>query len=161
MKKKPDPNFLLDHNSILRKVIELKYTIEPAIVVPRKLTSIINIEFHNAKEHQGISRMVNMIRCYFGWIGMWRDVQQHINTCKLLIQFLLSKMYAHLLHLEIPQVPFAGCKMDHTGSLPATSKGHRHAFDLTLCINLLSNYSTIEDQNSRWGLDGIHEGDTT
>ena len=38
MKKKSDPNFQLDHNSILRKVIKLKYTIETAIVVPRKLT---------------------------------------------------------------------------------------------------------------------------
>ena len=70
MKKKPYPNFLLDHNSILRKVIKLKYTVEPAIVVPRKLTSLIIIEFHNAKGHQGISRMVNMIRHYFSWIDM-------------------------------------------------------------------------------------------
>ena len=48
LKIKPDPNFLLNHNCILRKVIKLKYTIEPAIV-QRKLTSIIIIEFHNAK----------------------------------------------------------------------------------------------------------------
>ena len=85
MKKKPDPKFLFDHSSIQRKVIKLKYTIEPAIVVHRKLTSIIIIEFHNPKGHQGISRMVNMIRCYFCWIGMWRDVHQHISTCKLCI----------------------------------------------------------------------------
>ena len=38
MKKMPDPNFLLDNNNILRKVVKFKYTIEPAIVVPRKLT---------------------------------------------------------------------------------------------------------------------------
>ena len=68
---------------------------------------------------------------------MWRDVQQHINTCRMLIQFLLSKMYAHLLHLELPQVPFAGCMMDCTRPLPATSKGHRHALTL-LC--LLTSY---------------------
>ena len=93
LKNKPDPNFLLDHNSILRKVIKLKYTIELAIVVPRKLTSIIIIEFHNSKGHLGISRMVTMIRCFFGWIGMQRDMHHHIITCKLCIQFLLSKMY--------------------------------------------------------------------
>ena len=56
-----DPNFLLDCNSILRKATKLKYTIEPAIVVPRKLTSIIIIEFHNAKWHLGISKIVSMI----------------------------------------------------------------------------------------------------
>ena len=62
MKKKPNSNFLLHHNSILGKVTKLKYTIEPAIVVPRKLTSLIVVEFHNAKGHQGIRRMVHMIR---------------------------------------------------------------------------------------------------
>ena len=35
MKKKPDPNFLLDDNSILRKVVKLKYTVELTIVVLR------------------------------------------------------------------------------------------------------------------------------
>ena len=38
IKKKPDPNFLLEDNSILWKVVKRKYTIEPTIVVPRKLT---------------------------------------------------------------------------------------------------------------------------
>ena len=55
MKKKPDPSFLLDHNSILRKVIKLKYATEPAVIIPRKLTSVIIIEFVNAKGNQGIA----------------------------------------------------------------------------------------------------------
>ena len=133
MRKKRNPNFLLDHNSIVRKVIKLKYNTEPAIAVPRKLTSIIIIEFHSAKGHQGISRPVNVIRCYFWWISMQRDIHQHINTCKLCIQFLPSKMYTHSLHLEIPQVPFAGCAMDCIEPLPATSKGHRHAL-IFICL---------------------------
>ena len=137
MKKNLDPNFLPDHNSILRKVIKLKYTIEHAIVVPRKLASTIIIEFHNTKGYQGISRMVNMIRCYFWWIGMQRDIHQHINTCRLCIQFLLSKMYTQPLHSEISQVPFAGCMMDCIGPLPATSKGHRYALTF---ICLLTSY---------------------
>ena len=137
MKKKPDLNFLLDHNSFLRKVIKLKYTIESAIVVPRKLTSIIIIEFHNAKGHQSISRTVNMIRSYFWWIGMRRDMHQHISTCKLCIQFLPIKMYTQSLHLEIPWVPFTGCTSDCIRPLPTTSKGHRHALTV---ICLLTSY---------------------
>ena len=137
MKKKPNPNLLLHHNSILRRVIKLKFTTEPAIVVPRKLTSLIIIEFHNAKGHQGISRMANMITHSFWWISMQRDVHQHINTCKLCIQFLPSRMYTQPLHLEIPQVPFAGCTMDCIGPLPTTSKGHRHALTF---ICLLTSY---------------------
>ena len=49
MKTKPDPTFLLDENSILWKVVKFKYTVEPTIVVPRKLTSLIILEFHNTK----------------------------------------------------------------------------------------------------------------
>ena len=74
MKTKSDPNFLLDKHSILRKAVKLKDTIEPTIVVPRKLTSLIIVKFHNVKGHQGISCIVNMMRHYFWWIGMWRDI---------------------------------------------------------------------------------------
>ena len=78
-----------------------------------------------------------MIRHYFWWIGMWRDVHQHINTCKLCIQFFPSRMYTQQLHLEIQQVSFAGCAMDCIGPLPTTSKGHRHALTF---ICLLTSY---------------------
>ena len=74
MKKKANHNFLLDQNSILRKVTKLMYTKATAIIVPRKLTSLIIIEFHNAKGNQGISRMVKIIRCYFWWVGMQKDI---------------------------------------------------------------------------------------
>ena len=117
MKTKPDPNLLLDENSILRRVVKLKYTVEPTIVVDRKLTSLIIIEFHNAKGHQGISCTVNMMRHYFWWIGMCRDIHQHINSCKLCIQFLPNRIYTQLMHIEIPSVPFAGCAVDCIGPL--------------------------------------------
>ena len=112
MKVKLDPSFLLDHNSILRKVIKLKYIVKPTIEVPRKLTSVIIVEFHNAKGHQGISHTVNMMKCYFWWVGMHRDVHQHVNSCRLYIKFLPNRMYTQPTHLVILQVPFAGCAMD-------------------------------------------------
>ena len=40
------------------------------------------------------------------------------------------------MHLEIPNVPFAGCAMDCIGPLPATSKGNRHI--LTFICLLIS-----------------------
>ena len=63
--RKKDDNFTLDENSILWKMVRLRYTIEPTIVVTRKLTSLIIVEFHNGKGHQGFSHTVNMIRHYF------------------------------------------------------------------------------------------------
>ena len=114
--------FVLDKNRILHKFIKLKYTIESTIVVPRKLTSLIIIEFYNGKGLQGISYTVNMIRCYLWWVGMQKDVHQHINNCQLCIQFLPNQLYTLPMHLEIPKVPFPGCVMDYIGPLPATSK---------------------------------------
>ena len=64
------PSFLLDSNDILRKLVKLQYTIEPAIVVPQILTYHIIIQFHNVKGHQGISQTVNMIKHYFWVVGM-------------------------------------------------------------------------------------------
>ena len=70
---------------------------------------------------------------------MWRDVHQHINTCKLCIQFLPSRVYTQPLHLEIPQGPFVGCAMVSTGQLQITSKGNRLALTF---ICLLTSYLT-------------------
>ena len=124
---KQDNSFMLDDNGILWKMVRLRYTIVPTIVVPRKLTSLITVEFHNGKGHQGISHTVNMKRHYFWCVGICRDVHQHISNCQLCIQFLPNQLYTQHMHLEIPKVPFAGCAMDCIGPLPATSKGNRHA----------------------------------
>ena len=40
LRTKQDDSFMLDENSILQKMVRLRYTIEPTIVVPRKLTSL-------------------------------------------------------------------------------------------------------------------------
>ena len=85
---KQDQNFIPDENNILRKVVKLGYTIEPTIVVPRKLTLLIIVEFNNGKGHQSISHTVNMIRHYLWWVGMHRDVYQHIHSCQLCIEFI-------------------------------------------------------------------------
>ena len=65
IKMRPGPNFILDEKSILWKAVKLRYSFLPAIVVPRKLTNIIILEFHNGKGHQGISCTVNMMQRYF------------------------------------------------------------------------------------------------
>ena len=116
------------------------------MVVPRKLTSLITVEFHNAKGHQSISCTVNMIRCYFWWVDMCSDAHQHVNSCKLCIQFLPNRMYTQLMHLKILQVPFAGCIMDCIGLLPATSKGNRYALTF---ICLLTSYLIIVPLKSK------------
>ena len=68
---------------------------------------------------------------------MRKDVHQHVNICKLCLQFLPNKIYTQPMHLEIPQVPIAGCTVDTIGQLPTTPKGNR--FTLTL-ICLLTSY---------------------
>ena len=80
-----DDSFMLDNNSILWKMVGLRYTIETTIVVPRKQTSLIIVEFPNGKGHQGISHTVNMIWHYFWWIRTCRDIYQHISNCQLCI----------------------------------------------------------------------------
>ena len=77
---KQNHSFTLDNNSILWKMVRLRYTIEPTIVVTRKLTSLIIVKFHNGKGHQGISCTRNMISHYLWWVGMHRDIHHHISN---------------------------------------------------------------------------------
>ena len=67
LKMKWDGSFILDENGLLQKMVRLRYTIEPTIVVPWKLTCLITVEFHSGKGHQGVNHTVNMIKCYFWW----------------------------------------------------------------------------------------------
>ena len=85
-------------------------------------------------------------KCYFWWVGMWRDIHEHINSCQLCIQFLPHWLYTLPMHLEISKVPFAGCAMDCIGPLPATSKGNRHAL---MFICLLTSYLTMVPLKSK------------
>ena len=66
IRSKEEDGWVLNKNGILLKFIKLKYTIESTIVVLRKLTSLIIIEFHNDKGHQCINCTVNMISAIFG-----------------------------------------------------------------------------------------------
>ena len=55
-------DFILDNNRILRKIVKLKYTVEPTIFIPRKLKQKIIFDFHEGKGHQGITQTTHMIR---------------------------------------------------------------------------------------------------
>ena len=126
----------------------IRYTIEPTIVVPRKLICLIIVEFHNGKGHQSISCTVNIIRHYFWWTSMCGDIHQHISSCQLCIQSLPNQLYTQSMHLEIPKVPFTGCAMDCIGPLPATSGGRRHALTF---ICLLTSYLITVPLKSKMG----------
>ena len=65
IKMKPDPDFILDENSFPWKAVKLRYSVDPTIVVPRKLTNLIIVEFHTGKGHQGINHTVNMMWRYY------------------------------------------------------------------------------------------------
>ena len=147
LKTKQDNSFMLDENNILWKMVRLRYTIVPTIVVPRRLTSLIIVEFHSGKGHQGISHTVNVIRHYYWWVVMCRDTHQHISNCQLCIQFLPYQLYTQPMHIEIPKVPFAGCAMDCIGLLPATSKGNRHVLTF---ICFLTSYLIMVPLKIKW-----------
>ena len=66
---------------------------------------------------------------------MQRDVHQHINTCKLCMQFLPNRVYTQPMHLEITQVPIASCTMDSIGQLPTMLKGNRFALTFICLLN--------------------------
>ena len=72
-------DFILDNNGILTKIVRLKYSIGPTIVIPKKLRQIIIYDSYKGKGHQGIMRTVHMIRRYF--------VDQITPSCVTLNQY--------------------------------------------------------------------------
>ena len=133
-------DFILDNNGFLRKIVGLKYTIEPTIVIPKKLKHRIIFNFHEGKVHQGIMRIVHMIWRYFWWIGLCLDVQHNISKCKLCTQFLPNKVLTKPMYFDIPNIPFAQCALDSIGILSTTTKGNK--FALTF-VCLLTSYVIV------------------
>ena len=60
-----------------------------------------------------------------------------ISTCKLYVQFLPNKVNTRPMHLEIPQILFAGCTVNTIGLLPTTCKGNKYAL---IFMYLLTSY---------------------
>ena len=73
---------------------------------------------------------------YFWWPGMRQSIYQHIRTCKLCVQFLPNKVNTRLMHLEVPQVPFAGCAVNTIGLLQTMSKGNKYALTFMCLLTL-------------------------
>ena len=139
---------MLDENGILWKMVRLRYDIEPTIVVPRKLTCFIIVEFPSGKSNQGISHTVNMVRCYFWWVGMHRYTPTHLQ---------LPVMYSIPTYLVIhttytlrnPKGSFHW--ICHGLHWPTTSYIRRQqaCTNVYLFANFVSNNSTIKKQNGR------------
>ena len=127
-------DFKLDNKGILRKLVHLHHNWESTIVIPKSLINNIIYEYNKCIGHQGITRTVNMVCRYFWWPGMRQSIYQHIGTCKLCVQFLPNKISTRPMHLEIPQVPFAGCAVDTIGLLPMMSKGNKYALTFTCLL---------------------------
>ena len=101
------------------------------------LVNNIIYEYHECRGHQGIIRTVNIICRYFWWPGMRQSIYQHIRTCQLCVQSFPNKVNTKPMHLEIPQVLFAGCAVDTIGLLPTSSKGNKYVLTF-MC--LLTSY---------------------
>ena len=129
----------MNNNGIFRKVVRLKYIIEQTMAMPKKFKHKIIFNFHEGKGHQGITRMINLIRRYFWWIGLYLDVQHYISTCKLCAQSLPNKILIKPMHLDIPNIAFTGCVVDSIGILLTTTKGHKFAWTF---VCLLTSYVT-------------------
>ena len=72
-------------NILYRKtILETKDEMKPQlqIILPGHLTTKVLNELHNQVGHQGIVRMLSLLRERFFWPGMHRDATQYINKCQ-------------------------------------------------------------------------------
>ena len=118
-------------------------TIEPTTVVPRKLTSLIIVEFHNVKGHQGIGNNVNMVRHYFWLVGMQRHSSAY-QQLPVMYQFSVQQV-VHPAHAS-GNTTSTLCRfaMDCIGPLSTSYKGNRHALTYLL-VNIVSYYMSPKE----------------
>eukprot|EP00834_Sanchytrium_tribonematis_P002583 NODE_83_length_22457_cov_0.375794.p6 type:complete len:214 gc:universal NODE_83_length_22457_cov_0.375794:6623-5982(-) len=138
---------IIDYPDFIFKSVEQHELIATSplqqIVVPKSETRRIITWYHENLFHPRITRMYNVIKCYFWWSGMKNEVAEYIRKCKeCQLNKKNRKQYGKLETTDIDQnvSKFEVIVIDICGPLPVCKvdkRKHKH-------------FMTIIDVATRW-----------
>lgn len=106
------------------------YYLQDKLVIPADRTLINEViqECHSSQfaGHLGRERTLRLVRRYFYWPKMHKDVQLFVQRCESCQRnkARMHKPSGLLLPLEIPQTPWQSISMDFITHLPSSRQGH-------------------------------------
>ena len=97
------------------------------IVVPESMREEVIGHYHGPEfvGHTGKDKLVERVKRRFFWKGMATTVNNHIDHCKLCLQFKRSAVFAPMLPIKCSK-PWQIIHVDLHGPLPRTEDGNTH-----------------------------------
>ena len=97
-----------------------------ATVVPKVLITRVLKEMHSHFGHFGLGKTYGLIKKYYYWPKMIRNIQAHVESCSLCRREKLQADKYQLQTTEIPLKPFAKVSIDLVVDLPTFHNGNKN-----------------------------------
>ena len=97
-----------------------------ATVVPKVLIETVLKEMHDHFGHFGVGKTYALIKRYYYWPKMIRNIQAHVESCSLCRREKLQADKYQLQTTEIPLKPFAKVSIDLVVDLPTSHDGNKN-----------------------------------
>ena len=136
-KEKLSHLYVLDENSVLKRIVRENNEKVEVVMVPRELTKILLFEMHEILTHPGQLKMYMFLRrCYF-WKNMRTAVTTFVRNCSACNRVTLKEpKYVDSMNV-IPRYPMANIAIDLLGPFLPTSRGNER---ILTCMDLLTHY---------------------
>ena len=108
-----------------------------AVVVPNSLIPTVWKEMHDKFGHFGIGKTYSLIKRYYFWPKMIKNISQHVERCSLCRREKLTVDKYQLQTTEIPDQPFAKVGIDLIVDLDVSHKGSKN---ILVVVDHLTGY---------------------
>ena len=135
--KFPDRNRYCFENELLcYKTLDMgkEYKV---VVVPKSLVPTILKEMHDRFGHFGIGKTYSLIKRYYFWPKMIKNISQHVESCSLCRREKLTVDKYQLQTTEIPDQPFAKVGIDLIVDLDISHRGNKN---ILVVVDHLTGY---------------------
>ena len=126
-----------------------------ATVVPKVLIKTVLKEMHDHFGHFGVGKTYTLIKRYYYWPKMIRNIQAHVESCSLSRREKLKADMYTLQTTEIPLKPFANVSIELVVDLPRSHNGNKNILVMVAHLSGWPMAKAIPDKEATTGQDSI------
>jgi hypothetical protein len=122
------PNELKEKKTRIRTAMRL--------VIPTAIREQVMAAVHASRlsAHPGIVRMIDKMKMYVWWLGMYADVVRCVTTCVTCQRVKAAPPHVAPRAVRLPTRPWQILAIDAVGPLPKTKKGNEYIIDVVCCF---------------------------
>jgi hypothetical protein len=118
------------------------------LVIPSNLKQLVLQECHEKNAHMGIDKTYDKIRSNYHWIGLYKDVVQHVSNCIPCQTRNLKKDKAPMQEMDQVNFPFEKVGIDTCGMYPTSYSGNKYMLTIVDLYSGWPEFYAIPDKSA-------------